>query len=357
LPGEEENTMYNNKLLTTGHDEFANLCAFYQNASTWVQPPIFGPFHFADDNDDDKGDGGGGDDDKGSKGDDDKGNDKPETYEVKIDGVMRELTMDELKEHASKSAGADEAFRKAAQMKEDAIKGIEIGKAFEKINSGKFDATDVRKLAELTGQDADEAVAAYNAELKAKDGKDDDKGTKTPSAGAKPEKIKIEDLPDDVQEIIKGARESQIEDAEKQIEKMVVDAVDKDELLGKIVIDAPEEQRTGIKEVVTSMVHGDVRAKMLASHITKEKFGAEMIRNSIQKVRAEVKKLGIPSKSSKQADRVSLLAALGPTGGLPAEVYSDEKIERVDSNDPSYHDNAVARLGQAMRKAGEKKGA
>ncbi|MHC4463882.1 MAG: hypothetical protein ACYS30_20980, partial [Planctomycetota bacterium] len=123
----------------------------------------------------------------------------------------------------------------------------------------------------------------------------------------------------------KGARESQIEDAEKQIEKMVADAVDKDELLGKIVIDAPEEQRTGIKEVVTSMVHGDVRAKILASHITKEKFGAEMIRNSIQKVRAEVKKLGIPSKSSKQADRVSLLAALGPTGGLPAEVYSDEK--------------------------------
>ena len=96
---------------------------------------------------------------------------KPETHTVKINGEEKELTLEELKEHASKAAGADEKFRNASQMKEDAKKGIEIGAAFKKINSGEFDATDVRKLAELTGQDADAAVAAYTESQK-KDDKD-----------------------------------------------------------------------------------------------------------------------------------------------------------------------------------------
>jgi hypothetical protein len=271
----------------------------------------------------------------------------PETFTVKISGEDKQLTLEEITELASKSAGADEKFRNAAQMKEDAEKGIEIGKAFEKINSGKFDATDVRKLAELTGQDADEAVTSYNAELKktAGDDKDKDKDKSTPA-----KKLEMKDLPEDVQEIINSAKESQIEDAQKKVEEMVGAEVAKDDFLGKIVIDAPEELREGIKEVVISMVQRDVQKKILASPYTKEKFGAEMIRNSIQTARADIKKLGIPSKASKQADRVSLLASLGPSGnGLPAEVYSDDKIKRVDSNDPGYEDNAVARLGQALR--------
>jgi hypothetical protein len=273
---------------------------------------------------------------------------KPETYQVKINGELRDLTLDELKEHASKAAGADEKFREAARLREEGVKGIELAKAFEKVNSGDFTAADVRHLAELTGQDPDEAVAAYTAESK-KAGDADDKKT-TPPAGAS-KKVALADLSDEMQEIIRTAKDSQIEDAEKKIQNMVAAEVDKDELLGRIVIDAPEEQQPDIKAAVTAMVQRDVRTKILASPYTKEKFGTEMIRNSIQMVRAEIKKLGIPSKSSKKADRVSLLAGLGQIGDLPAEVYSDEPTKRVDSNDPNYHDNAVIRLGQMFRKS------
>jgi hypothetical protein len=272
---------------------------------------------------------------------------EPETYQVKVNGEMRDMTLDELKENASKAAGADEKFRIAAEKEKAGTKGLELAKAFEKVNSGEFTAADVRHLAELTGQDPDEAVATYTANLKKAE--EDDKKTQTPPAGAPPRKLEMKDLPEDVQETIGLAREAQIADAEKKIKEMVSEAVDKDEFLGKIVIEAPEESQTGIKEAITSMVQRDVRAKILASPSTKEKFGAEMIRNSIQMARAEVKKLGIPSKSSKQADKVSLLAALGPTGlGLPAEVYSDDEVERVPSTDPDYHDNAVKRLGQKL---------
>ena len=273
---------------------------------------------------------------------------KPETYEVKVDGEVRQMTLEELKANASKAAGADEKFRNAAQMKEDATRGIEIGKAFDKVNSENVTASDVRHLAELTGQDADELVRAFNNQ--GKDDKDDKKDDKKPPLQGPQKKLELKDFPEDVQEILNAAKDKQVEDAEIKIKKMVGDEVDKDDFLGKIVLDAPDEQREGVKEVVKSMVQRDVRAKILASPYTKEKFGAEMIRNSIQMVRAEVKRLGIPSKSSKKADRISLLNALGPTGGLPVEVYSDDKVERVESTDPNYEDNAVKRLGQMMRK-------
>jgi hypothetical protein len=275
---------------------------------------------------------------------------KPETYQVKINGEMRDLTLAELKEHASKAAGADEVFRSAAQMKEDAKKGIEIGAAFKKINSGEFDATDVRKLAELTGQDADEAVAAYTASLKKGNDKGDGENKATPAA----KKIAMEDLPEDMQEIMRGAREAQIEDAQEKIAKLVEAEVAKDELLGKIVLEAPDNLQAGIKEFCLQQVKDDVQKKILASPYSKEKFGTEMIRNSIQKTRAGIKKLGIPSKADKQADRISLLAGLVRPGDFPAEVYTDEKITRVDSNDPNYHDNAAARLGQKMRQAAQR---
>jgi hypothetical protein len=243
-------------------------------------------------------------------------------------------------------------------MKEDAERGIKVSKVFDKVfKSENFTASDVRELAELTGQDPDELVNTFTAELK-KAG-DDDKGKKAPSAGAK---VRMEDLPDSVQKLLKdaeeilpAAKESQVAEAEEKIKNMVAEEVAKDDFLGKIIVEAPEELQAGIKDVVTSMVQRDVRTKILASPYTKEKFGTEMIRNSIQTARADVKKLGIPSKSSKQADRISFLAALGPTGtDLPAEVYSDDTVERVPSNDPSYHDNAVARLGQKMRMAAAK---
>ena len=282
---------------------------------------------------------------------------KPKTFDVKVDGEIRQMTMEELVENASKAAGADSKFRDAAQMKEDAKKGVEIGAAFKKINSGSFDATDVRKLAELTGQDADEAVASYTAELKKGEGDGKDKKPAVDYSGG----IKFENLPKDVQEYINEGRElrpsmkeKQIEDAQKKVDEMVEEEVAKDDFLGKIVIDAPDELKAGIKEVIYSSVRENVDKKILASRYTKEKFGTEMIRNSIQKARAEFKKLGISSKKAKQADRISILAELGPTGHLPAEVYSDETVERVDSTDPGYEDNAVKRLGQKLRQDAQK---
>jgi hypothetical protein len=97
------------------------------------------------------------------------------------------------------------------------------------------------------------------------------------------------------------------------------------------------------------MVNRDVRGKILAIPYTGDQFGPEMIQNSIQTVRSELKKYGIPSKSSKQTPAMkNLLSVLGQTGGIPAEVQSDNKIERVSVGDAKYDDNAANRLMQSQ---------
>lgn len=334
------------------YDEFGKL-NFYQSAQSWMTPPLYGPFYL-DDGDDGAGGGNGGGDDAAAKAAADAAADAaaataktkdPETYEIKVDGEIKHMTLEEMKELASKAGGADERFREASKLREEAKVGVELKKAFEKINSGEFDESDVRKLAELTGQDPDEAATIFKTE-KAKA-----KGT---TSTTPKQKIALEDLPDDIRQIIETAKQDQISAAEREINNIVRSAVDKDEILGKIMVDASEgkteEERKGLQEAVASMVQRDVRAKILASPHTREKFGTEMIRNSIQTIRAEVKKLGIPTKANKDASKTSILAALGAASGLPAEVYTDDSVERVSSDDPDYHDNAVKRLGQAIRK-------
>jgi len=279
---------------------------------------------------------------KGDKGDNEGGKKEPENYEVKIGGETKLLTLDELKEYASKSAGADKLMREAAEMRKGAASGIEIKEAFEKVmKSDNVDTSDIRKLAGVLGVDQEEMVKMFNDEL-------DKQGSKKDKTVDSDKKIGKDQLDDETKDILEQAKQAQIAEAEKEILRMCKESVDKDEFFGKIISETPEENRGDKREVILAMVHRDVRGKILASPYTQEKFGAGMIQNSIQTVRSELKKYGIPSKSSKQSAISNVLAALGPTGGLPAEVQSNDKIERIPSTEADYEDNVVKRLGQKM---------
>lgn len=270
---------------------------------------------------------------------------EPETYEVKIGGETKLLTLDELKQHATKAAGADGLMREAAEARKAAESGIEIKTAFEKVmKSDDVGEADIRKLAGVMGVDAEEMVKMFNEELEKLGVK---KGGKDGKSAGVSDKVGKEQLDDETRDILDQAKADQITKAGEIILEMCEKAVDKDEFFGTIMKETPEEQRDNRKDVIVKMVHRDVRGKILASQ-GREKFGTEMIQNSIQTIRSELKKYGIPSKSSKQSVVSNILAALGPTGGLPAEVQSDEKIERVSSTEEGYDDNVVKRLGQKM---------
>jgi hypothetical protein len=267
---------------------------------------------------------------------------EPEKYEVKIDGETRLLTLDELKTYATKSAGADKLMRDAAAIRKDSQEGVRVKDLFDKVlHSDDVTATDIRELAVVMGIDPDEMEGVFNEEL----GKLGDRG----GGGAQaPPKIGREQLDDEMRAIFDQTKADQITAAERKVFEMCKEGVDKDDFFGKILKEVPKEELDDKKDAITRMVNRDVRLKIIASPYTGEKFGADMIQGSIQTIRSELKKYGIPSKSTKQSAISNILAALGPTGGLPAEVQSDEKIERVPSTEPGYEDNVVKRLGQKM---------
>ena len=308
--------------------------------------------YFADDGDGaggsggDKGDAGDGDKGDGDKGDkgDGGGKKEPDTFEVKIGGETKLLTLDELKTHAEKAGGADKLMREAAELRKGGVEGVEIKEAFQKVlNSDSVEAADIRKLATVMGVNPDEMEKMFKEELE-KQGR-----TKDVKVG---EKVGRDQLDEETRNILDQVKVTQIKEAEKEIRRICDETVDKDEMFGKMIDEVPKEQRTGKVDSIKRMVFRDVRGKILASPESGEKFGTEMIQSSIQGIRKDLKDFGIPSKSSKKTTAVqNLLAALGPTGGLPAEVQSDEKIERVSSTEANYEDNVVKRLGQKLVQA------
>jgi len=269
---------------------------------------------------------------------------------VKVDGETKQLTLDELKTLATKSAGADKRFTEAADQFKKGKEGFEIKEAFKKVfgtKDGNVDEKDIRKLAVYMDEDPDKMLELFQEEVRKSGGGGGGKSKDTP-----PKKVTIEDLDEDTRSTLNQARQDQIDNAEIKVEKMCQEGVDKDDFFGKILKESPVDIKENRKAAIMSMVQQRVREKILASPYTKEKFGTEMIQSAIQGVRDQVKKLGIPTKSSRQPGlALASVLGLGVDGNLPAEVHSDDDIKRVSSDDPDYDDNVVKRLGQKFVKS------
>jgi len=295
------------------------------------------------------------DKDKGG-GDKDKDKDKEKTWTLDDgSGTPKVVTEAEMKEMATKAAGADEKFRVAAEKLKAAeaagtsnAESTKIVNSFNNIKSGEFTKTDLREFGELVGLESGEIEKMFAEDL--------EKNNK--SAGAKKDdipirKLKMEDFDAETQETLRGARKSQITDAEGQILDMVKKAVDKDKIFGTILEKTDEKQRANRKAAIVNMVSNDVNRKILRSKYSGEVFGDEMIKGSVQEIRANIEQYGIVDRTSKQP-ATGLLAALGLSGELQTKVQADEKIERVPVTDPAWLENVVARMAQDQRKNSEK---
>lgn len=296
------------------------------------------------DDDDKKGGGGGGDDDP-------KKDSEPKTFTLKIGDTEKVVTLEEMQTLATKSAGADENFRKASEMRKEAEewkkngeKGKEVVETFNKLfTTEDYTKADIRKFGELCGLEDEQMEEMFAEELK-KAGKKDG-GDKTPF-----KKLKMEDLDDDLQDTIKTAKATQIEQAQEKISKTCKETVDKDEFFGKILKDTDDKQRDDRKAAITDMLHREVNKKILASPYTGEQFGNQMVESALQEVRALIKKFGIPSKVSKHP--ISAFSDLGLPSDLQTKIQTDEPVDRVPVTDSKYLDTFVARLAQKQAATG-----
>ena len=263
----------------------------------------------------------------------------PETYAVTVDGKQVQMTLTELQAGAAKAAGADAKFREASELRKTAERGVRVQSLFADVSKSENPSQeDVSELAGLLGVDPSEFTeAVYGKEQQVPD---PNTTPTTPVTPPTPFSVGTAQLAPDVQAQLKWAKEKQIEDAGKEIDKSIENYLDNDEVLGKIITDTDDEQRADMRSAIKEIVHESVRGKILATG----QFGPEVVKEAGQQARATLKKFGIPTKMSKQLNTVVL--GLGPSGQLPAEVQADEPIKRVDSAEDNYISNAVQRFQQ-----------
>ena len=257
---------------------------------------------------------------------------KVETHTIKVDGTDVVLTTEELKERAMKASGADNRFREAAEATKAAERGTRIETLVKSISEeGTPSEADVRELAGLLEIEPAEFMQYL------KEGEPPQKtGTKATETDFSAEFQKQFDAtPAEVRAILDFSQQRHVNDARKEIGEISDKSVDKDEILGKMIVG---EDKDEILAEVKNMVREDVLTKIQNG----KPFGAELVTASVQMVRSKLTKLGIPKKLNQQP----IVLGLAPSEGLSSVIQADEPIKRVPSNEDDQEKNLIARYLQ-----------
>lgn len=265
---------------------------------------------------------------------------KDDTFELTISGEKRSVTLDEMKTLAQKAAGAESKFQEASNLRKQAEDGLRFQNLMGRLSDKEHTPTDVelKEIAGMLGADPSEFANEFKNAL------GDDKQATTQDkqqSTAKPDKQAIIEAlgfdPAEAKNILDYSHQRHIESARQEIRRISDEAVDKDEIFGKIKIgDGGDDRLATAKDMVAEDVLRRVQDGV--------PFGAELVAASVQKVRAYLTKFGTPNK----LDQHPITLGLGPSNGLPAEIHSNTPIQRVSTADDGDGDNFVKRLAQRI---------
>ena len=262
-----------------------------------------------------------------------------ETYDLDVGGEKRTVTLEEMRTLASKSAGADKSFRDAAAEKKEGAEGIRIKELVSSLSANPNEQ-DTKELAVLLGIEPGEFMEYLKETDDGKPPQSDDKGGKVQDITKTQLKAGMKELgldPVEVKSVLDFSHKRHIDAARVELREISDKAVDKDEIFGKMIVGEKKEDRLA---VIKDMVAEDVLKKIQDG----VPYGAEMVVASVQKIRSLLTKFGIPGKP----DQYPVVLGLGPGGGLPAEINSDEPIKRVSSDKDEDEKNLIARYTQKM---------
>jgi hypothetical protein len=263
---------------------------------------------------------------------------KVETHAVKIDGEDKILTTEELITLASKAGGADKKFQDAATATKAAERGLRIEELTKKLTDDDNPTeADIREYSGLIGIEPTEFMQFLSKEDPPQKGETE----KTSDADFDAEfQKRLGHSPAEVKAILEFSTTRHVTDARKEIRGISDKAVDKDEIIGKMIVGKDKDDVT---LAVKDMVAEDVLKKIQDG----VPFGAEMVTASVQRVRSQLTKLGIPKKLNQHP-----FMGLGPSEGFSSAIQADEPIKRVPANEDTGEQNLVDRyLQKALQTA------
>jgi hypothetical protein len=277
-----------------------------------------------------------------------------QTYNLKVDGVDKAFTLEELKQKASESAGAQRRFEEASGLRAKASSGLRIQELLEELKgSDSPDEGKAKELFKLLGVE-DGSISELLETMRGNQG---NQGSQQRSAGAAggtgttddKALINMDRLDPRIKSIVEGAEKAELTQIRQNIENSAKKGVDNDKIFAKMIEDTPEGEREALKSVLYDMMIDDVRGRILG----REVYGPEMIQSSIQKIRARITNLGIPTRAPSAGP---IMGNLGISDALAPEIRASEPIKRVPSTQSGYEENAVKRMQQLTFKAARKLG-
>ena len=265
---------------------------------------------------------------------------KVETHTIKVDGVDVVLTTEELKERAMKASGADNRFREAAEATKAAERGIRVEELVKSLSGP--DAPSEAEVRELAGL-LEIEPAEFMTYLKEGD-PDLNKATKSADFDFETEYKKYMGCSTvEGRAIREYSQQRHVNSAREEIREISDKAVDKDEIIGKMIVGEDKEE---VLAAVRDMVAEDVLRKIQDG----KTFGAELVAATVQMVRSKLTKLGIPKKLNQQP----IVLGLAPSEGLSSIIQADEPIKRVPSNEDGNEENLIERYLQKAVHAARK---
>ena len=211
---------------------------------------------------------------------------QPQTYEVIVKGQTRQVTLEELKTLATKSAGADEAFRQAAEIRKEAERlkaeageGARVRELIQKTKAGTITSEEVEEYAQLLG-----------VELPAEEENVETEGTAQGTVQTQRGKVQFDDLDPDLQQEIKNARAQTAERQAARIRGEIYGAVAADKELARMLRGDEEAAK-----VVRDLAVEEVERRAL---VYGEQYGPELLGGVVQSLRAKLSRLRKPGQGA-----------------------------------------------------------
>jgi len=271
---------------------------------------------------------------------------KEQTFELVVDGEKRQVTTEEMKTLAQKAAGADKKFSEASELRKQGEDGLRMKELIDRIGDAEHtpSETEILELSTMIGVDPKEfkqylATTEEPVDDKTKPSAEVDLSNVDEKTAQAILQKALGLSPAEARQRLDRSFQRDVDLAKQEIKKISDEAVDKDEIFGKMIVGQKRADRVS---VIKEMVEEDVLRRIQDG----TPFGAELVAASVQKIRAYLTKYGIPSRPA----GYPITMGLGPGGGLPSEVQSDDPIKRISAVAPGGEENFVHRALQKVLK-------
>lgn len=250
--------------------------------------------------------------------------------EVTIDGVKHDKPFEQVLTDASKVGGADERFREAAKLREQAALGTEALELHKKLQSGSASDDEKNRYCDIY-----ETSDEYRQTLLYGQTQEQDDNQMVEQKESKP--LSEQDLPASVRARLDKIDKLEESEARKQVLQEVGQEIDNSQIYDKLKNEVEPSQVAAFRKVVDGMVKAELVVRLDANQPYSPKLRAEVVKEILTRIQ------NLKDFQAKR-EQPAPMGFGGSAAGLGASIVDDKAPERVAGSDPDFIANSKQRI-------------